>query len=165
MENYLNTWLNEEIERRGWTYSELARRARISTGTLSNIMAGRNRPGLDFCVGISRALDKPPEKVLRLAGLLPALPPAVAEEGEAMSLFRRLNRQARGVVVTTMRSLLGLPSTPGVDEPQTLDDLLAYHIENQGQYLTVEEERAVFDLMKTLRDRGEGAPNGVVEAD
>lgn len=162
----LTNFVNEKLVDLGWSYNELARRAELSSSGVSHVMSGVRNPGFDFCVGIARALGEPPEKILRLARLLPALPPAIAEEGEAINLFRRLDGRARKVIVATMRSLLGLPATPSADEPQTLDELLAYHLEHQTQHLTEEEERAVFDLMKSLRARGTRMSDGVkVESD
>ena len=64
-----------EMERRKWNNAELARRAEIGHSTVSMVLSGQSRPGLDFCIGIGRAFGLPPEKVLRIAGLLPSIPP------------------------------------------------------------------------------------------
>jgi len=112
------TFVNTNLEERGWTYNELARRANLSSGGVSRVMTGQRNPGFDFCVGIARALSEPPEKMLRLAGLLPALPPAVAEESEVVGLFRRLSSQTRSVIVITLRGLAGLPVRAALNETQ-----------------------------------------------
>lgn len=64
-------WLIEEMEQRGWSNSELARQAGIVPSTLSKVISGHNKPGLEFCIGVAQAFDYPPERVLRQAGLLP----------------------------------------------------------------------------------------------
>ena len=64
-------WLTTELRDEGWSYNELARRAGLSSGGVSLVMTQRQRPGLEFCRGVARALDEAPERVLRLAGLLP----------------------------------------------------------------------------------------------
>jgi transcriptional regulator with XRE-family HTH domain len=64
-------WLADEVRARRWSYSELARQAGLSPAGVSQVMSGRNNPGLQFCFGVAQALDVPPERVLRLAGFLP----------------------------------------------------------------------------------------------
>ena len=73
------TWLTATIAQRGWTWSELARRATVSPAALSMIISAKNRPGNDLCLRVAKALDLPPEAVLRYAGLLPDLPAPVEE--------------------------------------------------------------------------------------
>ena len=63
-------WLADQIGKRGWTHNELARRAGVSQPAVSGIVAGR-RPSADFCIKVAQALGEPPEKILRLAGILP----------------------------------------------------------------------------------------------
>ncbi len=98
-------WLRKEIKDRGWNYSELAHRAGVVSSTVSMVLSGRQRPGLAFCVGISQALDVPPEEALRRAGLLPSLLPAVEEEHEAIAILRSLPAGVRAVVMLMMRGL------------------------------------------------------------
>lgn len=64
-------WLTEQIVARGWTQSELARRAGVTPPTVSRVVSGENRPGHDFVQGVARALGLPPEEVAVRAGLLP----------------------------------------------------------------------------------------------
>lgn len=109
------TWLTEELDERGWTGSELARRAGLVPSTVSTVITGAKRPGLDFCVGVSRALGVMPEQVLRLAGLLPPVPPPVVEENEALALLRDLSRGERSIVLRQLRALASA-STHSVNE-------------------------------------------------
>jgi len=74
MKDSLATWLNEQIQDRGWTQNELARRVGITSGGMSQIMTRKILPSSDFCVAVAQALGVPPEQVFRLAGLLPQLP-------------------------------------------------------------------------------------------
>lgn len=99
------TWLTEELDKRGWSGSELARRAGLVPSTVSTVITGAKRPGLDFCVGVARALGVMPEQVLRLAGLLPPAPASVVEENEALSLLRELSGGERSVVLRQLRAL------------------------------------------------------------
>ncbi len=70
-ENTFASWLEKEIEARGWTIRELARRAGLAHVTISNILNGTRNPGVEFCLGVAKALREPPELVFRRAGLLP----------------------------------------------------------------------------------------------
>ena len=71
MNNELSTYLNEELQKRGWSIRELARRSGVSHTAVSYVMSGQREAGLRFCNGVARALDVPPEIILRLAGRIP----------------------------------------------------------------------------------------------
>lgn len=70
MDNLLN-FLSAEIESRGWTVTELARRAELSWATVGDVLNGKAKPGLRFYLGMSRALKVSVDTMLRLAGELP----------------------------------------------------------------------------------------------
>lgn len=72
--NDIKTWLAETLKLRGWSQSELARRASVSQFAVSSVISGDRNAGADFCVKIAHALNESPEKVLRLAGILPTSP-------------------------------------------------------------------------------------------
>ena len=68
-------WLNAQTERRSWSNNELGRRAGVSRSTISLVLTGQQSPTWEFCYRMAQALKEPPEKVFRLAGLLPPAPP------------------------------------------------------------------------------------------
>jgi len=65
-------WVNRELQERGWSQSELGRRAGVDNSTISRVLDGSRSPTFDFCAAIARPLEERPEEVFRLAGLLPA---------------------------------------------------------------------------------------------
>lgn len=67
-------WLLGEINDRGWTQAELARRSGLSTAQVSRVLNHEYRPGPDFCRGTAAALNIPVARVFRFAGLLPSYP-------------------------------------------------------------------------------------------
>lgn len=67
-------WIERELTRLGWSHRELARRAGVSGGMVSAVVAGNKQAGWDFCAAIARPLGTSPEKVFALAGLLPTSP-------------------------------------------------------------------------------------------
>lgn len=121
MDTGFDDWLIAELEARGWSNSELARRAGLVPSTVSMVVSGHNRPGLEFCVGVGRALSVPPERVLRRAGLLPSLPEEVEEEREVIGILRGLPFRVRMTVVAMLRGLSGqMPALPDhVNEGET----------------------------------------------
>jgi transcriptional regulator with XRE-family HTH domain len=96
MENF-SLWLLNELEKRNWQPADLAKKARISRGSLSNILSNYRNPGPNLCLAIAQALNEPPEKVFRLAGLLPPLPGGEDEQisREVMDILRNMSPENR----------------------------------------------------------------------
>lgn len=90
-------WINTETDSRGWSNSELARRAGISRASISNTMNGRNSVTWDFCASIARALSTPVEEVFRMAGLMPPLPESVKLD-KLQSVVRNLGEDELVIV-------------------------------------------------------------------
>jgi transcriptional regulator with XRE-family HTH domain len=83
-----NSWLLAQMEARGWSQSELARRAGIGASTISMIVSGIKTAGTDTALAVARALGESPVKVFRLAELLPPAPPdPLADDLEALALL------------------------------------------------------------------------------
>lgn len=108
MENDFAIFLNTELQRRGWSQRELGRRSDVSGAAISQVISGVNTPSAELCIKIATALDTRPEYVLRLAGHLPPLPPAVEEERELLTAVRTLGSEERRFV---LRMLYGLNDT------------------------------------------------------
>jgi hypothetical protein len=98
-------YLEKELAGRSWRPADLARAARLPDATISHILNGSRRAGPEVCNALARALDEPPERIFRLAGLLPALPPEVEEETEAVRILRTLPPDLRAVAMRMLRSL------------------------------------------------------------
>ena len=71
VENKFGDWLLQRLKEKGWTQSELARRAGLSRGTLSNIINGERGVGENTLIAVAHVLGYPPETVFRAAGILP----------------------------------------------------------------------------------------------
>ena len=68
-------WINNELEKRGWSQRELARRSKdsnytISSGQLSHIINGSRQAGPEACIAIAHALGVSREEVFRARGWL-----------------------------------------------------------------------------------------------
>lgn len=73
-EDKFPTWLNGELKKRGWSQRELARRAKISSGTISNLISGMRGRGIDSLTSIAEAFEMPPEEIFRIAGVFSSAP-------------------------------------------------------------------------------------------
>lgn len=82
MQNTMVTWLTKELDDRGWSIRELARRAKISHTTISQVLSHQREPTWEFCAQIAQALDELPATVFRKAGLLPPISEAKRQEFE-----------------------------------------------------------------------------------
>jgi len=60
-------WIVSELERRGWSRSEAARRGRISASILDKVINQNSKPGLKFFEGIARAFEMDIDDVLSIA--------------------------------------------------------------------------------------------------
>ncbi len=98
-------WLQKELDRRGWSRSEAARRGDISPSMFNKVLGDFANPGLDFLIGVSRALGIPREEVFRRAGVLP---PIIEDESEIeafMAEWRQLSVEDR---IATYHLIKGL---------------------------------------------------------
>ncbi|MCB0165608.1 MAG: helix-turn-helix transcriptional regulator [Anaerolineae bacterium] len=103
----LITWLESELKNRQWKPADLARAANVPDATISRILNGRTRAGVETCNALAEALNEPHERVFRLAGLLPPLPagddPAL---NEGIELLRSMSTTQRREAIKYLRFLL-----------------------------------------------------------
>lgn len=126
MEDFAS-WLNQELERRGWSRSEAARRGGFSPSMIDKVVNGYARPGLDFCRGISRAFGMPLEEVFRRAGILPAREDAAGSD-ELILYYREMPPEDRRRLLAIARTLrdAALARLTSPDQPPSRDDLLRF---------------------------------------
>ena len=102
----LATWMKDELDARGWSLREMARRVGVSHTAIINVVNGRTRPSAHLCRKIALVLRVPPEAILRRAGLLPPEPPGSASLLEANFLFAQLSEDEQETLLTMMRVLV-----------------------------------------------------------
>lgn len=95
MSDKLRAWLSKQLEKRGWSQRKLARQSGVSQTFISQTLSGDVKPSVNFCYKIAQALDESPEKVLRLAGILPANQPEDDTLQELIELARSLPPEDR----------------------------------------------------------------------
>jgi len=95
--NDFKTWLSRQLEERGWSIRELARRGEISHAQIAGYLAGDRGIGIATILGIARALNETPEKLLDMAGLLDLIPPSFEDKtlNEIYQIVKRLPVEER----------------------------------------------------------------------
>ncbi len=104
MKNDLEHWLAKEIEYRGWSIRELARRADLSHTAISNVLSRQRRPGWDLCFALAYALKLPPEAMFRKARLLPPKPEINEMTEEVLHLFEQLSKDKQKFALQSLRA-------------------------------------------------------------
>jgi transcriptional regulator with XRE-family HTH domain len=99
-------WLVEEVGKRGWSFRYLGQRAQLSSAAISRVTTGAALPGWEFCRRVAQALNEPPEKIFRLAGLLSPEPEETAIFREMAYLFSQLSPDDQKRIVSLVRSFL-----------------------------------------------------------
>lgn len=112
----LAAWLIKELDMRGWSHRELAWRSDLSQTTVSDVISEKRPATWDFCADVARAVGIPAEELFILAGLKPAPPAPVPEEGRVLNTFRELTAAERDAA---LRMLHGLCTRPLPPTPQT----------------------------------------------
>lgn len=93
----------EEMQARGWSMSELARRIGVSAQSVSYVLSGTNRVTYDFCMGIAGAFDWSPTDTLRMAGKLPDFD---SDSEIARELFEKLSDVDREIILKLMYGMI-----------------------------------------------------------
>lgn len=74
MSESFSAWLQRQLDRREWSQADFARRAKVSTGLVSNWLAGERRPNPSSCDRIADVFLVDVDEVLAIAGHRPRLP-------------------------------------------------------------------------------------------
>lgn len=107
--NELLDWIDQELYKHDWNTSELARRAGLSQSAVSMVRSGQRGVSADFCIAIAKAFGERPEKVLRIAGILPPTggkaDDLTGEEAELVKVYRGLSQMGRQYALDMVHGL------------------------------------------------------------
>lgn len=98
MDTMFKEWLSGEMEARGWSQAELARRANTSRSAINGLLSGWRGPGPDLARSIAHALKLPDETVFRAAGLLPPKPEDETRFEDWKYVLEQLNERDRNIL-------------------------------------------------------------------
>ena len=72
---------------------------------MTDVLNQRSPATADFCIAIAHALSMSPTEMLRIAGILPELPPAVEDENKIVHIIRSLDDRTRKTVLSMLQGL------------------------------------------------------------
>lgn len=100
-------WLQIEMNKRGWSQSDLARAADLNRAVINKLLNGKSRPQPATLEAISRALRLPIEITYRAAGLLPVTPDNDEIIEEAIYVLRNIqSAQRRATAINLLKALI-----------------------------------------------------------
>lgn len=98
-------WLSQKMNLENITQADLARMAGLSTGAISNLINQVRSPSPEALRKIAKALNVSPDRIFRIAGLLPPESPKDELTEEAEFLFSQLSLYQRRQAVKFIRFL------------------------------------------------------------
>ena len=104
---YFSEWLQIEMDKRGWSQSDLARFADLNRAVINKLLNGKSHPQPPTLAAISRALKIPLETTYRAAGLLPSSPHDDDAAEEAKHIFKSIqSAQRRATAIALLKALI-----------------------------------------------------------
>lgn len=107
MSSNLGNWLLGELKKRNWSQNELARRAGLTSGTISNIVTGRVEGSQETLKSIAKALRIPTELIFVEAGLL-SRQLTKDRETELLYLYRKLPEDEQVRLIRHIQATLSI---------------------------------------------------------
>lgn len=128
----LNEWIRRMLQQKGWSMRELGRRSGLSHPYISNVLAGKQEPGIKFYQGMSKAFDLTLSQVERLdrEGVAPndleSLDDTLTLK-EAWEAMNRLSSEEQKEVLRYMNYLISLEKSGSLpdDEGDEGDEISA----------------------------------------
>jgi transcriptional regulator with XRE-family HTH domain len=104
---YFSEWLQAEMDKRGWSQSDLARSADLNRAVINKLLNGKSHPQPPTLEAISRALKIPIEITYRAAGLLPTNPDNDDTIEEAIHVLQRIkSTQRKATAIALLKALI-----------------------------------------------------------
>jgi transcriptional regulator with XRE-family HTH domain len=104
---YFSEWLQTEMDKRGWSQSDLARSADLNRAVINKLLNGKSHAQPATLEAISRALKIPLETTYRAAGLLPINTDNDDAMQEAIHVFKSIqSAQRRATALALLKALI-----------------------------------------------------------
>jgi transcriptional regulator with XRE-family HTH domain len=98
-------WLKPELAKRGWSMRQLALRAGIGPGSVTNIARTGATPRMETVIKMAEAMGEDPAHVLRIAGIVPTFVHETTDEEELLRIFRALPHHLCQAVMWMVRGM------------------------------------------------------------
>ncbi len=104
---YFSEWLQAEMDKRGWSQSDLARFADLNRAVINKLLNGKSHPQPPTLEAISRALKIPIEITYRAAGLLPTNSENDDTVEEAIHVLKSIqSTQRKATAIALLKALI-----------------------------------------------------------
>ena len=104
---HFSEWLQSEMDKRGWSQSDLARYADLNRAVINKLLNGKSHPQPPTLGAISRALKIPIEITYRAAGLLPSSPENDDTLEEAIHVLKSIqSTQRKATAIALLKALI-----------------------------------------------------------
>jgi transcriptional regulator with XRE-family HTH domain len=104
---HFSEWLQTEMNKRGWSQSDLARAADLNRAVINKLLNGKSHPQPATLEAISRALKIPIETTYRAAGLLPINQDNDDTLEEAIYVLKNIHSaQRKATAVALLKALI-----------------------------------------------------------
>lgn len=91
-------FLQDELDTRGWKASDLVKRSKLSPAIISRALNSERLPSPESLSAIASALGYPPERLFRIAGILPPKPEIDEITEKLIHLVAQMNELERADV-------------------------------------------------------------------
>lgn len=146
-------WVLDQLNERGWRSVDLAQKAGISEGAVSNVLNGYRRPGPDVCRSIAHALRVAEEEVFRRAGLLSPKPELSDQAEELRAIIGLLKEENVAYVAEIARWRLNQQAQED-DPPEAGDPKRARLIKKMKEMTPEQREDTIKNQMSRSRQQG-----------
>lgn len=106
MEKTISEWLQDEINDRGMTAAELARKSGVSAPQITRLLSGQRGVSELSLRAISEALGIPPEVAFRVAGFLPPVSEKTEDHDKLLYMYDQLDEERKKLAILMIKSLL-----------------------------------------------------------
>lgn len=104
---YFSEWLQQEMDKRGWSQSDCARAADLNRAVINKLLNGKCKPQPSTLIAIARAFKIPVEIAYRAAGLLPPSIDLDDTSAEVVHIFNSIQSPQRKITaIMLLRTLL-----------------------------------------------------------
>jgi transcriptional regulator with XRE-family HTH domain len=104
---HFSEWLQAEMDKRGWSQSDLARSSDLNRAVINKLLNGKSHPQPTTLEAISRALKIPIEMTYRAAGLLPNNTDNDENIEEAIYVLKNIHSsQRKATAVALLKALI-----------------------------------------------------------
>jgi transcriptional regulator with XRE-family HTH domain len=101
------TWLQNQLDARGWRQADLVRASGIHSGYLSKLLNRERMPGVETCQAIAKAFNMRDTDVMKIAGLAANTSPddQTPSLRELISKFTQLSNERQESILDMVRAL------------------------------------------------------------